>query len=529
MLSFGIIKSQNLVPNHDFHEIQNCDEDPIHGEDHDYLSHWFSPPSDVDSLLQDWMLFWHDCKKTGLKAHPFSGWNQSYPGRSDNIGLWCGETATIKRPKPLVGNGYIQLGCLDTVNHSFWNYYYNNCQALDSLYIDRLVTRGERLRSFASAKLDFPLDSGVDYTIEFHVLLERPGPVYAWPVYATSGLGAFLTRDTLKSSDYITSNLDPQVFSTKIISESNNWTKVSGSFVAKGFEQFISLGNFFKTNRVTVRRLPLDTIPIYLSILYCNYYFDAIYLYKSTDTLFNLTLPPDTTLCPGESLRLIPELDDGFKLEDTTKTWLWSTGSTDSVITVSEPGTYWVKVTYNERWWDSDTLVIHPYEAYESGLPPDTLVCVEKEFNLRVSMNPDIGLQWNTGNRRFVQTVAPPGGWYWISYEDECGTHYDSSFVEFQECDTNQAPVLYIPNSFSPNGDGLNDQWRIANLPKENEVWIFNRWGELVFTQKNYDGSWEGIDLSGEPLRQGIYVFRIRYRYYPGIDGEEMGSVQIMR
>lgn len=97
------------------------------------------------------------------------------------------------------------------------------------------------------------------------------------------------------------------------------------------------------------------------------------------------------------------------------------------------------------------------------------------------------------------------------------------------DSNNNQDPILYIPNSFSPNGDGLNDQWHIANLPKENEVWIFNRWGELVFTQKNYDGSWKGIDLGGAPLRQGIYVFRIRYHYYPGIDGEEMGSVQIMR
>ncbi len=66
-------------------------------------------------------------------------------------------------------------------------------------------------------------------------------------------------------------------------------------------------------------------------------------------------------------------------------------------------------------------------------------------------------------------------------------------------------------------------------LPKDNEVWLFNRWGELVFKQKNYDGSWDGLGSNGEALRSGTYIYKIRYKYYPGITGEEGGWLKIIR
>lgn len=528
-LSFGVLRSQNLVPNHDFSEINDCNPDPALVDQKDYLLHWFSPPSQVDSLLQDWMNFFHDCKKDALTGPNSRGWIEAHPGRIDTFRRFnCGEGFIfLERPETREGQGYILLNCLDSVKQNFWAYGHEfpGCQ-LDSAYYSGVLSNS-RLRNFASVHLTNPLDSGVEYTVEYHIMLERHGPTYSFQTYPINGLGVYLSKDTLYSSDYLTQNLQPIAQTNRHVVESQNWVKVTGTFKAQGDEQFLTLGNFKKSSQTDFIMLPLDT-PGYKEFS-SSYYYDAIYLYKSTDTLFNLRLPPDTTLCPGESLNLRPELDDGFKLEDTTKTWLWSTGSTDSVITVSEPGTYWAKVTYNDRWWDSDTIVIHPYDAYQSGLPPDTLVCEERDFTLRVPIRPDIGLKWNTGNRQYFQRVSPPGGWYWIAYEDECGTHYDSTYVEFQSCDTNQAPVLYIPNSFSPNGDGLNDSWSIANLPKDNEVWVFNRWGELVFNQKNYEGNWEGMGLEGERLREGVYVFRIRYHYYPGITNDEQGWLQLVR
>jgi gliding motility-associated-like protein len=70
----------------------------------------------------------------------------------------------------------------------------------------------------------------------------------------------------------------------------------------------------------------------------------------------------------------------------------------------------------------------------------------------------------------------------------------------FSKCDvawvyvTSQKFDIEIPNSFSPNGDGVNDIFVIKGLGfyPDNELIIFNRWGEIVLTQKGYDNTWQG-------------------------------------
>lgn len=70
----------------------------------------------------------------------------------------------------------------------------------------------------------------------------------------------------------------------------------------------------------------------------------------------------------------------------------------------------------------------------------------------------------------------------------------------FSKCDvawvyvSSQKFDIEIPNSFSPNGDGVNDIFVIKGLGfyPDNELIVFNRWGEIVLTQKGYDNTWQG-------------------------------------
>jgi gliding motility-associated-like protein len=64
-------------------------------------------------------------------------------------------------------------------------------------------------------------------------------------------------------------------------------------------------------------------------------------------------------------------------------------------------------------------------------------------------------------------------------------------------------------NGFSPNGDGLNDVFVIegANSDEENELSVFTAKGKLVYREKNYQNTWDGVDLSGSPLESGTYYF----------------------
>lgn len=73
---------------------------------------------------------------------------------------------------------------------------------------------------------------------------------------------------------------------------------------------------------------------------------------------------------------------------------------------------------------------------------------------------------------------------------------------------------LYMPDAFSPNGDGINDTWVIQNIDtyRNCEVMIYNRWGELVFFSKGYEETWDGR-YQGNLLPAGIYSYRIKTGY----------------
>lgn len=70
---------------------------------------------------------------------------------------------------------------------------------------------------------------------------------------------------------------------------------------------------------------------------------------------------------------------------------------------------------------------------------------------------------------------------------------------------------IWIPNSFTPNEDGLNDKFRVVfnnSSVEEYEVFIFNRWGELLFKSQELDFEWDGT-YNGQEAPAGVYVWRI--------------------
>jgi len=73
---------------------------------------------------------------------------------------------------------------------------------------------------------------------------------------------------------------------------------------------------------------------------------------------------------------------------------------------------------------------------------------------------------------------------------------------------------LVVYNAVSPNGDGKNDQFTLQNIPPNNNVTIFNRWGAVVFEMANYDNQariFRGLSNSGSELPPGTYYYRIDF------------------
>lgn len=92
--------------------------------------------------------------------------------------------------------------------------------------------------------------------------------------------------------------------------------------------------------------------------------------------------------------------------------------------------------------------------------------------------------------------------------------------------------IPYIPNAFTPNGDGLNDTFRMVGLPPENitefHFQIFNRWGEAIFSTVDIEMGWDGT-LKGENCPAGVYVWAVYYQENDRHTVTNKGTVLLIR
>jgi len=74
--------------------------------------------------------------------------------------------------------------------------------------------------------------------------------------------------------------------------------------------------------------------------------------------------------------------------------------------------------------------------------------------------------------------------------------------------------VPYIPNAFTPDGDGLNDKFTILGIPYEQithfALQIYDRWGQMIYTSNDIMEGWDGT-FNGELCQEGVYVWSIYY------------------
>ena len=87
-----------------------------------------------------------------------------------------------------------------------------------------------------------------------------------------------------------------------------------------------------------------------------------------------------------------------------------------------------------------------------------------------------------------------------------------------QMSDNTSSPCnFFIPDAFSPNGDGINDFFSTPGdcTPESYELLIFNRWGTRVFSSSSPEVAWDGF-IRGQRAPQGIYAYLLRYRLSQG-------------
>ena len=88
--------------------------------------------------------------------------------------------------------------------------------------------------------------------------------------------------------------------------------------------------------------------------------------------------------------------------------------------------------------------------------------------------------------------------------------------------------TLFVPNCFTPNGDGENEVFRPYHTNMDHlQVWVFDRWGLLLKTWDTLDGSWDGY-YEGKKCQQDTYVYKIIGEGIDGQHSEWVGHVSIV-
>jgi gliding motility-associated-like protein len=115
-----------------------------------------------------------------------------------------------------------------------------------------------------------------------------------------------------------------------------------------------------------------------------------------------------------------------------------------------------------------------------------------------------------------------------------CSNKTSVTITVFQSCD---GSLLYIPNTFSPNNDGVNDIFRIRGqgITKVNYFRIYDRWGKLVYEADNVadsnDAAWNGgfKNDGGKPENSGVFVYVFEIQCVTGQTVSGKGNVTLIR
>jgi gliding motility-associated-like protein len=246
----------------------------------------------------------------------------------------------------------------------------------------------------------------------------------------------------------------------------------------------------------------------------CNAQYDTV---KVRFVRFDVTLGNDTLMCPGQSITI------GASVAGAT--YRWQDGSSTDHFTVTQSGLYRLTVSIAPCSL-SDSIQVTFYDAASLLLDQgDTAICNERPLHLEAIATGQGSLAWNTGSTSPDINVAKAGT-YIVTYTDPCIMLVDSVSISEFNCRC----VPFVPNAFSPNGDGNNDVFLLlltCPVLKFN-LKIYNRYGEKVFEADEPGKGWDGI-YKNAPSDVGVYFYYLTYKGFNDQVYSKKGDLTLLR
>lgn len=218
-----------------------------------------------------------------------------------------------------------------------------------------------------------------------------------------------------------------------------------------------------------------------------------------------------------------------------TAPYLYNLGSSgfvaDSVFNALLPGTYHIIVQDSKGCkYDSSVVVLPNFGPVAVGVTTKEVTCSDNgvlTIGEVYGGTPPYLYNFNyhgfSTETDFTNLII---GNYYLEIKDSLNCAYATVIELDGESYDNEA---YIPNSFTPNGDILNEVWYISGeCIKELECTVFNRWGEKVAYFNKPEDGWNG-KYKNETVMSDVYVYVATIVYHSGKSERRSGTVTVLR
>ncbi len=237
---------------------------------------------------------------------------------------------------------------------------------------------------------------------------------------------------------------------------------------------------------------------------------------------------PDTIICEYQSLVLHAE--NGVRYQWSPANLLEHPDSSDPYVEPTQSQEFVIEIIDSNGCYNSDTI--------EVQVKPSPLISASDDIYIYFGTSTTLTVE---GAERYIWSPAiaiiDSGRDYITVQPEDTVLYYVTGFNEFNCSNTDSVLVipvpyleLYIPNAFTPNGDGKNDWFSIAanDLFELLHLKIFDRWGNLVFSTDDPMQGWNGM-MGGKPMPMGTYIYILEVRDQVGNLSERQGNFILIR
>jgi gliding motility-associated-like protein len=247
----------------------------------------------------------------------------------------------------------------------------------------------------------------------------------------------------------------------------------------------------------------------------------------------------DTAVCAGSAVQLHVACTDTF-LYGVVYTWQPAAGISNmhsqspTVTAPSETEKYTVIATSGSCAADTATITVSINAPATVKLPGTITTTPLAEVDIAPVSGDLATYSWSAKDDLSCTTCAAttilPKESQLVYLEGTnqygCNTK-DSMFIHVLNCDP---AGIFVPNTFTPNGDGLNDRLyvRSKTLAQLEYFRLYDRWGAVVFETKNMSEGWDGV-INGRIAEQGVYVYQVNGKCENGYDVATSGTVTLVR